>query len=244
MAGTNGFTSVDTYGRITHYTTANGLRYEDCQSLLKDKNGNIWISNHNCLAKFDPVKKTFHFFDEKSGLTDSGFRPYACYEDKDGQQYWGTIKGLNYFSPSDMHPDTSSVNPLIYQADLTDTSLYLTASSAIDLPYNKNVVTFSFAAIRFYNERNILYQYQLEGLDKKWINSLGNRQVRYSSLPPGKYTFKVRDSRDGIHWMEAVNSIPVKVHPAFWQNWWFRTGVRFTTARSIWSMYKAARSNC
>ena len=28
------------------------------------------------------------------------------------------------------------------------------------------------------------------------------------------------------------------------KNWWFRTGVRFTTARSIWSMYKAARSNC
>jgi len=238
MAGTNGFACVDARGKITAYNGANGLRNDDCQALLKDKNGDIWVSNRNCLAKFDPLKKQFQFFDEKSGLTNAGFRPQACYEDKDGQLYWGTITGLNYFLPSQLLPDTSVIDPVIYQADLADTSLYLPAGPSIDLAYNKNIITFSFAAINFYNEKNILYQYRLEGLDKTWINSLGNRQVRYSSLSPGDYTFKVRDSRDGIHWTEAVNSIRVRVHPVFWQSWWFKVALVLLSSLLVYWFFR------
>jgi len=238
MAGRNGFTCIDKNDKITNYTITNGLRYTDCESVLVTKNGDIWISNRNCLAKFDPVKKSFLFFDEKAGLTDVGFRPNASFEDKDGQQYWGTIKGLNYFLPSKLPPDTSSVNPIIYQAELADTSLYLTGSPVIDLSYNKKLITFSYTAISLYSEKSILYQYRLEGLDNKWINSLGNRQVRFSSLPTGNYTFSVRASRDGINWKEAANSIKVIVHPAFWQSLWFRVGISLLLGLLLYWLFR------
>jgi ligand-binding sensor domain-containing protein len=225
MAGRNGFAVINKNSNFTHYNTTNGLRYQECQSVIINKRKEIWISNSNCLAKFDPVKKSFQFFDEKSGLTDVGFRPHASFEDEDGEQYWGTVKGLNYFQPSKMRPDTAGIIPVIYQADLPDTSIYLGASNSIELSYNKNVVTFSFAAISLYNETNILYEYRLDGLDNRWIKTSGGRQVRYNSLQPGKYTFRVRDSRDGVNWTEALNQIKVRVYPAFWQTWWFITAV-------------------
>jgi stalled ribosome alternative rescue factor ArfA len=75
-------------------------------------------------------------------------------------------------------------------------------------------------------------------LDNKWINSLGNRQVRFSSLPTGNYIFSVRASRDGINWKEAANSIRVIVHPALWQSWWFKIGVSLLLGLLLYWLFR------
>jgi signal transduction histidine kinase/DNA-binding NarL/FixJ family response regulator len=63
----------------------------------------------------------------------------------------------------------------------------------------------------------------LEGWDKDWIYSGGERKASYTNLSPGVYTFKVKASNNDGVWNEQGSSVQVIITPPFWATWWFRT---------------------
>jgi signal transduction histidine kinase/ligand-binding sensor domain-containing protein len=74
----------------------------------------------------------------------------------------------------------------------------------LTLPSDKSHIEIEFQAIEFSGATDIQYQYQLEGLDKTYGKPVTGDYVDYPSLPPGRYTFKVR----------AVNSAGQYAPPA------------------------------
>ena len=43
---------------------------------------------------------------------------------------------------------------------------------------------------------------KLEGIDKEWQFVGNQHQVRFSNLPTGDYTLKIKASSDGVNWDE------------------------------------------
>jgi len=74
----------------------------------------------------------------------------------------------------------------------------------LTLPSDKGHMEIEFQAIDFSGATDIQYQYQLEGLDKTYGKLITGDYVDFPSLPPGKYTFKVR----------AINSAGQYADPA------------------------------
>ena len=64
--------------------------------------------------------------------------------------------------------------------------------------HEQNVFSLSFAALSYSNPDTIRYRYRLEGLDHGW-NEVGSdgRQVTYTTLPAGTYTFHVQAATTG-----------------------------------------------
>lgn len=92
--------------------------------------------------------------------------------------------------------------------------------SQLNLSYDENNITISFASNSYIdNSDRKIYEYILEGFDKKWNTTYGNTLV-YTNLDPGKYRLKVREKqlseRDKIHSIE----LPVIVHSPWWATWW------------------------
>ncbi len=237
VATPKGLSVINTSGKITNYTSANGLRYDDCQSLLTDSTGNIWIGSHSVLLKFNPSDRSFDYYDEKDGLSGENFRPNAAATTRN-MLYWGTEKGYTFFSPEKLSSGSATLHAFIYQAEIIDSLFHFTSSGSMSLSPRQNTITFFFSTIDIYSEKNIQYQYSLENQDKEWVNSGNNRQVRYNSLRPGKYVFKVRSSRDGVNWTEAANNISIIIHPAFWQTWWFKGSLLLFIALGTWWLYR------
>ncbi|HLG38531.1 MAG TPA: histidine kinase, partial [Chitinophagaceae bacterium] len=183
--------------------------------------GKIWLANSKCIIRFDPVKKTMQYFDENSGFSTEGFRFGASQITRSGELFWGSRRGINYFYPDQLvnHPADISLN--IYQAETLDSAFYTSGNNNISLKYRNNSITFRFAAINLKGSKNIQYQYMLEGYDRDWQNGIDIRQARYSSLPAGSYTFKVRASIDRVNWINSSEVIKVKIIPPLWQRWWF-----------------------
>ena len=50
----------------------------------------------------------------------------------------------------------------------------------------------------------------LDGYDKDWQSGVDIHEARYSSVPSGNYTFKVKASFDGINWTNANNEINLR----------------------------------
>jgi putative methionine-R-sulfoxide reductase with GAF domain len=215
-----GFTTI-TNGKITNYDRSNGLKYDYCEGIVAGDDGKMWLANTKCIIRFDPVTKKMQYFDENSGLSTEGFRFGAVKGTKNGELFWGSRKGINYFYPLQLinHPADIALN--IYQAETADSTFYFGNNNAISLRYTNNSITFRFAAINLKGSKNIQYQYMLEGYDKDWQNGMDIRQVRYSSLPAGYYKFKIRASNDRVNWVNAPDAVQMRIIPPLWQRWWF-----------------------
>ncbi len=220
--GTSGGLHIIRDGKISaFYDHSNGLRSNSCEGLMPDNQGKMWIGNNNSLICYEPDTKRFIPFDESAGLSDAGFRPYSFYKTTDGETFWGSDKGLNYFFPDRLRKLNLPLEISINNVSTPDTSYWLARSKHINLSYSKNAVGFSFSAIDLYNSRNILYKYKLEGSDDEWKTVLTPQEVQYSKLSPGDYTFKVMASKDGSKWVEAKNSISLTVIAPWWRSAWF-----------------------
>lgn len=238
VATPGGLCIIDKQDRIKTYTSSNGLKYNDCKGLTKDRHGNIWVSNYNCLIKISPASGTFSYYDERAGLTGESFRNNSAYTAQDGQLYWGTEKGLIYFDPAQLNNNISSSPLIVSQAYIADSNYYFTGSSSLRFKHDQNSASFYFTVPDIYNSDNIQYQYQLSNINKTWVNSFGQRQVNYNSLPPGNYVFKVRASYDGINWQGSSNEIKLYISPAFWQTWWFKVLVVLLIAAIVFYFFR------
>lgn len=239
MATDSGLSVFLKNGRIKNFSAKNGLKSNFCTGIVKDEKGFMWIADDYYILRYNPADSSFLYFDENSGISKEGFRPFTFCKTNDGLMLWGTTKGFNYFYPQQMQTVPQPLKPMIIQATEADSVFHFTGNSEIRLPHNRNTLNFYFTAIAPTGANNILYEYLLEGADKKWIRTEAVRNIQYSSLSPGTYIFKVRASVDAVNWTDSVNKITLIIAAPFWQTWWFRLAMILITAFIIFMIFKA-----
>ncbi len=169
------------------------------------------------------------------GLVTDNFSASSCDKNSNGEMYFGGRDGLNRF-----HPDSIKINrfqPPVYITDfkLFNRSVPVKSSKSqseftlpqqinfckeIALDYDQNVITLEFIALNYMSLEKNQYRYRLEGFEKDWSPHGYKRDVTYTNLPPGEYTFKViASNNDGI-WNTEGASLKIKVLPPFWRTTW------------------------
>jgi two-component sensor histidine kinase/streptogramin lyase len=136
----------------------------------------------------------------------------------DGALWFGTRAGISVL-------DSASA---AYVAPVPE--VYLDSALAADgtkpipgqttLPYEDRTVVFRFNALSFFAEREMQFQWMVEGFDKGWQEPRKERQVRYTNLGPGSYVFKARAANRNGQWSIPAG-FPFVIQPPFWRTWWF-----------------------
>jgi len=209
-------------GKIKNIRVADGLLNKRVEALLLDKNNRMWMGNDVGLACYSIKDSSLKVFDERYGLSVEGFRINAYHQNTDDELIWGTEKGIQYFYPDKLLNQKAEVPAVITRIETRDIQADLSLSDTFNLGVNDNYVTFYFSSIDYTHHLRTFYQYKLEGLDKTWINVVDQNYVRYSSLAPGKYVFKVRVSNDNKQWKDARNMVSVNIAMSFWKTLWFK----------------------
>lgn len=211
----NGFRSI---------TTAHGLLDNSIYTLQKDLNGNVWATSFKGLTKINSATGVIEDFTQKNGLLFTDFYSPLTIT-SDGHLLTGVENGFLMFHPDSLRQASSSF-PVAITSFKTD-NLYEYRKQYLEKkiiqPYTSDVVEFSFAALSYYYPRETRFEYQLEGLNKEWINNVNTDNVKYNNLSPGKYRFKVRayDFAGKRSVNEAILSF--EILPPWWQTWWIRT---------------------
>lgn len=233
--GAGGIDKFDESHKVfTRYNFGDSLNSK-VKAIIEDNSGYLWLSSDNGLYKFDPVKLTTQHYDNKDGVLSYGFGYNACAKDRDGTLYFaGSKGGLTYFNPSEIKD-----NPYIPNIVITDFQIFnqsvksssenpflkknITVAENITLSYKENVFSFEFAALIYNNPSKNQYAYMMEGFDKDWVYCGTRRNVTYTNLDPGDYTFKVKGSNNDGIWNEEGTSIKITITPPWWQTWWFKS---------------------
>jgi len=101
----------------------------------------------------------------------------------------------------------------------------------------QNDITIQYAAIDLSNGPGTKYEYKLLGEDTGWILAGNQRQINFSHLAPGNYTFMVRASnRGGIRSSEPA-SVHFYIRPPFTKTIWFYTLILLATGALFYALY-------
>ena len=211
---------------FVHYREVDGLANDVITGILEDEQGNLWLSTNKGLSRFDPRTETFRNYDVTDGLQSNEFNGGAYYKSSNGEMFFGGINGFNAF-----YPNRIEKNPYIPPVVLTSLSrngeevdLDIAIDNAYEVTFEwpDDSFEFEFAALSYVRPERNQYAYKLEGFDEDWIEIGTKRYGKYTNLPGGTYSLRLKGSNNDGVWNEVGTSIKVTILPPFWSTWWFR----------------------
>jgi two-component sensor histidine kinase/ligand-binding sensor domain-containing protein len=241
---------------IINYTLKDGLssnfipvlqwdQHQNCLWLGSEKGlDQIRLGSDNHIANIRSYKESEGF--NSVGLNQSGICLSATQPDEAGLIWLGTVNGLWLFN---QHSDFSKNTPPKVQltgirlgfqkvdwkklGNAVDQS---TLPTNLELPYNKNHLTFEIQAL---TTQHVLYTYKLEGQDDEWSAPTKNNEITYANISPGqKYIFKAKAiSSNGII-SDETKPFSFSINPPWWSTWWFRSSFFFALMGSFTAFVK------
>jgi signal transduction histidine kinase/ligand-binding sensor domain-containing protein/DNA-binding response OmpR family regulator len=217
-----------------------GLADEIVHAIMEDRQGNLWMSYNQGIARITPRKtappyKTDEIqvtnYSVNNGLGTNEFGP-AAIRTASGQIMFGGMKGIVAFQPEAMV--LNKVPPPVVITDLliknnpvsigegSVLQQSITYTDHITLTYDQAYFSLHFAALNYINPRTNQYAYKLEGLDNdtQW-HEVGNQQTAaYTNLSAGTYTFKVKAANNDGYWNEQCTTLHITVLPPIWKTWY------------------------
>lgn len=207
-----------------HYSEKEGLSHNNIYSMIKDKQGLLWITCRNGISCFNPVDETFRNFTYKNGLpAKTLMSPMSL--SANGNIYHGSVENFFSFNTTALlqklqKPQVWFTGLKIFDKD-TLSGLELNKTEKIKLQYAQHSFSFSFTSPALLYPEEISYTYMLEGVDKDWIVAANRNYAAYTNIKPGTYVFKVKTANADGNFYGEVRSIAIVITAPFWQRWWF-----------------------
>ena len=218
---------------FTHYYTDNcALISNNIYTILSDQEQTIFISTENGLVSFNPQVKTFHNWTKEQGLKSDHFNATSGILRKNGDFILGSTDGAIEFHKDMMIPrnykfqmifsDLRVFYQTVYPGDEgSPLEVDIDETKTLKLKYNQNIFSLRISAINYDYPSLILYSWKLDGFFEKWTEPGTANLIRYTNLPPGKYTLYVRAiSREEHDIVFEERTMRIVVTHPFWSSWW------------------------
>ena len=205
-------------------------------SIEEDGSGYLWLATSKGLFKISPKTFKIVYSAVQHGMTENRFEPNSSVKLNNGMLCFGHADGFILFDPDNIK-ESITYPPLIFtefkllgkSADFYKTGSLLSKpineTNEIELDHRQNSFEIEFGVIDYFNKEGIKYFYKLKGHHKRWIRNGTNRQVFFSNISPGFYTFMVKLSDPLGNPSQVSRNINIVIHPPFWERVWFRTVV-------------------
>jgi len=239
-SNSNGVFVYDGKEVIRTITQNDGLLSNLITQLNIDNYGNIYIGTSQGLNKIDSQGR-IHTYTERSGFTGIEAKENATVKDKDGNLWFGTVKGVMKYNPS--FGEDYQKEPLTHIArlrvNLKDRELIPNQK----FNYRDNSIIFDYNSICITNPDAVKYQIMLEPADKDWRPITEQTMVNYSSLAPNQYVFKVKAQNSSGIWNTEPVTYSFTISPPFYKTWWFIAAMVILGFIGIMSYIKVREQN-
>ncbi len=221
-------------GRVTRYTSDNGLFDGYPSGILSDAQGNLWMSTPTGLwvadrgdldafadGKIAWVRTTTYGTADGMKTAEASppsSQPAAC-RTRDGRLWFTTEKGVVIADPAHL-PHNGLIPPVLLEEIVVDGR---TASPAGDLRIAAGAdrLEFHYTSLSMLIPARVRFRYKLEGYDREWVDAGTRRVAYYTKLPPGQYQFRVMGSNDDGLWNPVAAAVTFQLEPRFYQTEWF-----------------------
>jgi signal transduction histidine kinase/ligand-binding sensor domain-containing protein len=227
--------------RFRNWTTRDGLASDAVWSITEDARGRIYFGTARGIDRLEPKSGRVHHITALDGL--AGDIVYHCITDRRGFIWVGTSNGVSRIDPTHDDPEPALPRVHIERVQVAGNDVAVPALGGDDVAggafaASDDNVRIDFVAPCFRGERDLRYQYRLEGADSAWSDPTPQRSVNYAQIAPGDYRFMVR----ALHASGATSARPAtfsfRISPPYWRTWWFLSLAILVLAAAALSMHR------
>lgn len=199
---------------IDQWTTEDGL-ISNATKQIKDYKGKLFLSTNLGLQILNENGAVLHTLNKSEGIYTNNIIDFEIRND----QIWMVHqKGIQTIKISDIKTFDYAPTITFEKLKVNDSTISIINNSVFEHTQNRFEFHVHTSNIKYKNE--IKYYYQLNGIDKGWqINNYDNKKIEYKSLPPGKYSFKIKAVCRLKESQEL--SYNFTITKPIWQSWWF-----------------------
>jgi signal transduction histidine kinase/ligand-binding sensor domain-containing protein len=211
-------------------TQNEGLPGNMVLDILNDGEGNLWVVTARAIARLTREQWTAYAegranrvdaesFNEADGLKSHYVLPLSevtATRAHDGRLWFATING-----PAVVDPHLPAAQPAQAVMDSIIVDDQHSLPGDLTVRPGRHRITFTYTSPATIAPEQTRFRYRLFGWDRDWVDAGTSREVSYTGLAPGTYTFEViAINREG-----GSSKLPaqaqMKLEPFFWQTKWF-----------------------
>lgn len=215
---------------VQRYTDKDGLSNNGVLNIIEDNSGKLWLTTFSGITTFAYKSKAINTYYQDDGLQSNQFSANAAVKLQSGEIALGGVNGFNLFCPDSITnrtymPPVVFTNISINNKPPSKLNTFVNSDvtgkiSALKVPYNEAILSFSFAGLEYSAPEHIKYAYYLEGLDKNWRPASAQRTISYNNIPEGNYTLHIRSTNASGKWNKHQTTLKVIITPPWFRTWW------------------------
>ncbi len=233
LLGTSyGLARYDSDTSYSLFNTRNGFPNNTVHAILKSGPNDFWLSTNLGLVNFNSRDDSFRTYGFNDGLDVVEFSDGAAFYDRtDGTLYFGGINGFTSVS-ADGKQEQPYMPPVYFNGlsvlgEKAVLSEHLSPKASgkdsvqvLELDYDQNFFSVSFAAVDYINGNNCTYYYRLKESGDQWINNGHKNEIPFTGIAPGEYTLQVR-YHNGVFDLDSdIYSMKIHIAEPWYTSWW------------------------
>jgi signal transduction histidine kinase/ligand-binding sensor domain-containing protein len=234
-------------GKLRQLTTKNGLPCDFVISFIQDNEKRWWLYTRCGMVELsdselerwwanpDTVVQN-RVFDTFDGAQPNIGSFNAAATTPDGRVWFSSGVVVQMVDPSRLSPEALPA-PAYIESLVADRKQF-EATENLRLPPNPRDLQVDYTSPTFAIPQKVKFRYQLDGYDRDWHDAGTRRQAFYTTLPPGKYSFRVIASNSDGVWNESAAKLDFSIAAAYYQTNWFRALCACIFLALLWAAYQ------
>lgn len=224
---------------ITYFTTKDGLLSNIINEVYIEDEQTVWLATNGGVNKIilnkdgNSIKNIFSL-NNNDGLINNEVHDI---EITNNTLWMGTKGGLMHMPKLLFTKKKDNESHFLTIKEVTVNESPVDLANLNTLSYDHNYLKFVVEGVSFKEDNNLTYYYLLTGLSDEWYETK-SRAIRFSSLPPGKYTFKVTTCPKKAKCTKHLVEQTISIAPPFWKTTWFRSIILLLISAIIYLFFK------
>ena len=212
---------------FSRYDSAGALPSRIAYSMVEGQDGRMWVATSRGIVSFTYPSSDFRTWTTADGLLDNMVEGHTALVTADGTIYFSSNNGLVRFNPerffsvnripplvltdfmvNDMTVRPGNGSPISENIDLT---------REIVLQHSQNSFGAGVSLLGMASPASAECLYMLEGYDDGWQHLGGAGHFRYTNVPAGTYTLRVKGVDGNGIWNEAHPPLKIVVKEVFYR---------------------------
>jgi ligand-binding sensor domain-containing protein/signal transduction histidine kinase len=233
------------FGKLAHFTTAQGLASNSIYEMLEDRRGNFWISGPNGISAISrreldiiaddpthPLALTLYGISDGLETTQMyGAEKPGGVVTSQGEVWFASNKGPVRVIPDQTHP--SAPAPAVIDQVVAD-GIEVPDLAKISLGPDNAKIEMHYSVIQLRSQERVRFRYMLDGFDKNWTDASSRRVAYYTNLPPGRYRFRVAAFEMNNPGQISERSVEIVQRPHFYRSPWFLGCCLMLLGATVW----------
>jgi signal transduction histidine kinase/ligand-binding sensor domain-containing protein len=241
VAGTRGV-AVRTGATFHRVSGRDGESFANASDIVQLPNGDLWMALPDGVYRIAAAEigaalanaahhVSYRRFDRVDGVDHAKY----LLASRDGRLWAAMQHRIVWIDP--LKVDDVPAPPTVAIDTINDQDLRFTGVATPELSGGTRAVALSFTAATLFAPAKTRFRYLLMGVDDDWQLSGDQREARYASLRPGRYTFLVEASDTAGNWADRPSRVSFRILPEWYQTWWFRTLCAAMALAILWLVH-------